>query len=449
MSDVPTLPDKDAAQRHVENTLILSAMTGCVLYSTVYGSMPAMFLFKGLKASPFQVGLLSTLCSLTTMGMLLGTVLVYRLGKVRLLLWGRMAGLAPVTGMLALAACGAPDQPLLTLGALSCCCCLALVMNVGTTSWWPLLQDNVPEATMGGFFARMRIRLRGVEIGLPILMGFWLGKDPSAQRFMLPFGIGAAAMLLGAQVLRRLPERPAIVPDVDMWLRLRLAWRDRNVRSYMLFMAVYFGIVSMSAPFWMVLLTADGKNPYAGLPTGYVQWLSAIAAIGHMLSLRLWAYLVDHHGGRPASSLCIVLGALAGLAWLALPHGGGWLLYVWATVFYFAWGILDGGAMMGRTWSMMRSVPKAYQADGFTLVMIAQAAGAALGALAGGAIFDELTRRTAGGSTLAGLDIRAVYLCLAQLAMLIGYLASRRLVNYDKQTPTKDILKKAWEWVSG
>lgn len=446
MSDVSTLSNDATAQRHVENTLILSAMTGATLYQTVYGDIPRLFLYKGLGASPFYVGLLTTLCSLTVLGTLLGTVLVYRMGKVRLLRWGRLAGLVPVACMIVLAALG-ERGPVITMLALSSCCAFALIINIGTTSWWPLLQDKVPEGTMGKFFARMRTRLRGVEVGLPIAMGFWLGADPSARQFILPFAIGAAAMLLGAQILSRLPDRPEAPPDVGLPLRMRLAWRDRHVRSYAIFMASFGGIMALATPFWMVMLIQDPKNPFAGLPAIYVVFMSAVAAIGHMLSLKIWAHLVDRHGGRPASSLSIVLSAAAGAAWLVLPQGG-WMLYVWAIVFYFAWGILEGGVLMGRTWSMLRSVPKAYQADGFTLVMLAQAGGAALGALAGGAIFDVLTRRAAGGSSIFGLDVRALYLCGAQLALLIAYVASRRLVGYEKQTPTRDILRGVWERIS-
>jgi len=88
MLDAPTLTEDPEAQRRTETALIRSASTGAVLYQTVYGSIPALFLFKGLGARPFYIGLLATLCSLTTLGMLIGTVLVHRLGKVRLLMLG-------------------------------------------------------------------------------------------------------------------------------------------------------------------------------------------------------------------------------------------------------------------------------------------------------------------------------------------------------------------------
>jgi len=67
---------------------------------TVMGAIPALFLLKGLDARPFYIGLLSTLCAISPVGMLLGTVLVPRVGKARLMIVGRFACLVPAAAMI-------------------------------------------------------------------------------------------------------------------------------------------------------------------------------------------------------------------------------------------------------------------------------------------------------------------------------------------------------------
>lgn len=446
MSDAPALTEDAKTEERTERSLIRSASTGTALSLTVIGSIPALFLIKGLDARPFYIGLLSTLCAISPVGMLLGTVLVPRVGKVRLMIIGRFACLVPAAAMILLAALGHRGEGIIWLAILSASL-LALINNICATGWWPLLQDNVAEGSMGTFFARMRTRLRTVEIGIPLVMGFILGEKPTMERFLVPFGLGVVALVLGAATLRGLPERLIPAPEVGLLLRLRLAGRSRHVRSYMFFVGLLSLVCSLFGPFWMVLLTSSPGNPFPGLPAGFVVWLGTCAAVGHLIGLKSWARMVDRHGGRPVSSFCLIFCAVLGLAWLLLPAGTVWL-YVWSIVFFFIWGVADGGALMGRTWSMLRSVPVVYQSDSFTLVQLAGAAGSAVGALAGGSIFDALTQAAQGGWSIFGMDPRAVFLCVAQMAILAAYFASRRLVGYETQTPTREILRQAWEQIA-
>ena len=305
------------------------------------------------------------------------------------------------------------------------------------------MQDNLGPDAAGQYLVRMRTRLRGVEIGMPLLVGLYLGQHPPLQKFLLPFALSLVAMVLGTLWMRNLPQRPVNAPDVGLGLRLRLAARSPAVRRYLLFLLVFMIVASMFASFAMVLLTAKDKNPFPALPEGFVLSMIAVAAVGHMLSLRFWGHMVDRHGSRGANTLSLVGSGLLGLAWLLLPTEQT-LLMTWAILFYLTWGFFEGGSLMGRTHAMLRAVPDVYQADCFTLMTLVGAIGGAIGACAGGWIFGFLTTYTASADLPHFWDPRKFYLAIVQLGFLASWLLSRRLVGHANQTPTRDLVS---EWV--
>lgn len=423
------------------SALIKVAMTGSVMYGTVLGSTLTSLYLLSLGARPFYIGLMGMLFALSPLVNLLGVKIMPALGKVRLTIYGRMLCLFPIAAMFVMAGLGYRGPWAIPL-AMATSATLSMMYNIAHTGWWPLIQDNLADDAMGTYFARMRTRLRGVEVGVPIIVGWYLGSRPPLQKFLLPYSMALGAILIGTWFMRHIPERPSGVPRVGLGLRLRLAFRTRSVRAYLIYICAFCMVIAMLWPFWVVMLKSRG------LPERFVMWMLALAAIGHVMGLKLWAWMVDRHGGRPSIALSVVGLGLLGLAWLTLPWGHNALI-VWVIAYYLLFGFLDGGSLMGRTWAMMRAIPDVYQADGFTLVTIFGAIGGAVGALIGGAAFDKIDRLAKAGFFPSFIDGPAVYLCLVQLGLIGVYLLSRKLWGHEKQTPARHLLAQAWRGLVG
>ena len=172
-------------------------------------------------------------------------------------------------------------------------------------------------------------------------------------------------------------------------------------------------------------------------------WLVAAQALGHMVGLRLWGRVVDSHGGRPALSISLSCLAALGLAWAFVPHDLV-ALRIWALGFYFVFGFLLGGYMMGRTWNLISVVPPMYQTDAFTAANIANFTSGALGSLVGGLIFHQLTKVE---SALWGIEPTVIYLVAVQLLLLASWRAKHQLRHVAPQRSARELMTAVWRRV--
>jgi hypothetical protein len=424
-------------RRGGQSALIRVALANTVISSIVLGSMASLFVLR-LGGTAFHVGVRTTLAYISPLGQLWGLCLLARLGKARLAVWGRLAAIVPLMLLVGLAASGQTGPlwiwlAILTFGGLS------LANVVGNTGWWPLLQDNTEGEGIGGFFSRMRLKLRVMEVGLPLFAGAFLGRQALPNRFVLPFAIGIAGASFSAWFMRVVPERRIAVPRTGLFRRLLEAAKVPSVRSYTIFLSAHDFVIMLPYAFWVVMLKARG------LPDNQIMWLVPVAALGHMAGLNLWARMVDKHGSRPVVSTTTIAEALLGLAWLFLPARGTPLL-VWAVAFNLVWGLLDGGFLMGRTQAMMDAIPTFCQMDGFTLATLLAAVGGALGSLVGAVWFQWLTDAA---PVFGGMDQRLVYLAGTQVCLIGVWLASRRLARYAHETPTSRLMGEVWRRLVG
>jgi len=423
------VPLPESEQRRGQSGIIRAATASVVLSTCAQGTVRTLVLL-GLGGSSVHVGLVTMLVQLTPVGQLFGLKILPRVGKGRLCIGGRLVALVPLAFLVGLALIARPSQTAIWL-AMAAFAAVSLAHGTGDTGWWPLIQDNISGEALGAFLARMRIRLRLFEILMPLAVGVFLAAEPSTRRFALPLAAALLATALGAWFLKGLPERPAPPPTAGIFSHLLDAARLAPVRSYVIFTFAYWLIVSLAAPFWVVMLKSYG------LPDSQVVWLGAIAAVGNMSLLKGWGNLVDRHGPRSAITLTLVGGAVLGFAWLLAPAHKG-LLLLWAVPFFLVYGFLEGGLLMGRTKAMLAAIPNSHQAYGFTLALLTASAGAMVGAFAGGAAFDRLTRS---GLTGGPFDVRLVYLAAAQLALLGVWAMSMRLSGYEAQTPTRSVMR--------
>ncbi len=89
---------------------------------------------------------------------------------------------------------------------------------------------------------------------------------------------------------------------------------------------------------------------------------------------------------------------------------------------------------------MIDAVPQQYQGEGFAVPTFVLAWAAGLGGLVGGVLFDWLSTLELGSSIV---EATHWYLAGVQLLFLAGWLASRRLMGREYQTPVRELIERA------
>jgi len=398
-------------RRRTQDAIIRVAMTSTVIATML--SAGTLFLLH-LGATPFQIGLLTTLAALGSLAQLGGVALMPRLGKVPLYRLGRYASLVWYAGILLLAISGWAGQAAVwtAIGLLT----LRTTVNaLGETAWWPLLQDATTGDAIGQFFARMRARLRLMDIVTPLLVGAILGAHPAGGRFAIVFGLAAAAVALGAMFIRGAAECPLPVHTTNLPTRIVNLLRVPASRRFLLFLAVRTGILTAATPFWVVMLTERG------MPASYLVWLTAIAAAGNIIGLHRWGRMVDKYGSRPVLTLTMLPESLLGAAWFFLPTAH-WPLLAWAAGLYLLWGACESGFLMGYTRAMLDAIPREQQGEGFAIISYTAAIAGAVGGFLGGIGF-QWTLSHGAGTAFSG----PFYLAGIQFLLVIAWVLSRRL----------------------
>jgi hypothetical protein len=417
-------PDRRQGQRMIIRiAAFLTVGSVCI-----QGTVCSLFLLE-LKATTFEIGLLAMLIQMGALAQIPSLALITRWGKVGLFVRGRLACLVPFAMLLFLAVHGGTG-PFVVWSSMGAFAILFSLLAAGNTSWWPLLQDNLAGDAVGEFFARMRTKLRAIEVILPLLIGWYLGAHPASVQFLVPFAVALTATMLSAWYIMKVPERPAAGSRLGLFRRLLHTARVASVRRYVLFLFVRTMVLTLSTPFWVVVLTARG------LPVSYMVWLGALAALGNVIGLRQWGRLVDRHGSRCILGITLIPEAILGLTWLALPSSNP-ALFAFTAGFYLLWGFLEGGYFIAQTHAMMEAVPVADQNEGFALAGYAGALAGMVGGFLGGCILQRITNHPAG---LFGMDGRLVYLAGIQFCTLGIWWTSRRLANFPEQTSAREVM---------
>jgi hypothetical protein len=432
------LEDKEGLLPEAERRQGQAALINVAAFESVKNAAigPFTLFLLGLGATPFQIGVQAALLQMSPLWQLPGLQMLPRFGKARLGIIGRLGSAVPL-GMLAVLAAFGARMPAVIWLAIALNTLRVITLSIGQTGWWPMLQDSTAGDAVGAFFARLRTRLRFFDIVLPVFAGWYLGRHPSSQRFTLLFVAAMASMAIAAWLLRGVPERPIAAQDAGLWNQLREALGVRSIRRFLAFISARTFVATLSTPFWVVLLTANG------VPANAMVWFGAVAAFGNVCGLQRWGRLVDDHGSRAALAITILPQALIGLAFLAFP-GRGPLLIWWAVSFYLVWGVFEGGYLMGQTRAMLDAVPTTIQAEGFALVSYASGLGGMAGGLLGGILFQ---RATGHSQHVLGFDSRTFYLAGVHLCFLLAWLLSTRLSGHADQTPARRLVKKALQRV--
>ena len=424
MSDSDTLTE--AQRKHGQPRLMGLAVSGS-MNNAFITSISALFLLT-LGATPFQVGLLASSQHLQRASRLLGLYLIPKLGKTQLMFWGRLSSLLPNIGLVGIAFWFHSGTAAIWL-AIVMLTLRGLLQQTGSTAWWPLVQDNADDHSLGRYLARLRIAQRGSELVLPIIVGWYLGTRPPATHFTPLFACALLATLLGSWMVWSVSELPLTNRSEGLFHRIKKVIDYPPARRLTFYMFVYTALYSIGNTFWVVLLTDRG------MPYMYFVWMTSVTALGQLTTLTHWGRFVDRHGGRSVMSISLLGMAALGFAWITLPAGPFYLL-IWALGIYLIWGMLDGAHQLSRTHTMMNAVLEGYQAETYSLIMYGSSFGGIIGGLMGGALFEWIIAQQ-------NPTWEVYYLAFAQFSFVGVWLLSQRLPGHHEQ-PGLYQIARAW-----
>ena len=405
-------------RRNNQDKLIKASITNSVNNSiSISGNVSSLFLLT-LGATPMHIGIMATLNQSFPFVKILGLKILPFLGRSRLCAWGRLLAFFPLLGLIMIAMSNRGGVNMVIL-AIALYAIRGFFVTCGNTSWQPLVQDSILQKETGVFLARMRIKLRAVDVVFPIMLGLYIGKNPTIFRFTPMFILAAAVTLAGSYFFACMVETPLQKEEKPLFSRIMHVLGKKPVQRYGIFSSCHSLVSTASVPLWVVFLKS------CNMPASQIVWLGTVSALGSIIGIGRWGQESDRRGSRRVISLTMIPLAALSVFWILAPSGGK-ALFIWAFSLYIIHGFLGGGLELAKTRAMVQAVPEDCQAEGFVMSFYLQAIGGAVGGFLGGLAYNGLSQH---GGTFMGLDQRQVYLAALQFLRLPVWMLSRGIAD--------------------
>jgi HEAT repeat protein len=202
----------------------------------------------------------------------------------------------------------------------------ALFRAIGFTAYYPWLQEQVPDSVRGKYTA-IKNALASLTALLAMLgAGYILGPDPDLGRFLIIITVGVFSGALSVWASTRIPGGAPVAADPaegSSWQEMVRAARDPNFVRYL----AGIGLVTLSTTPLVSFVPLFMKEQ-VGLSADQVVWLETGILVGGLASSYLWGWLADRYGSKPVMISGAYFLPLLPLAWLLMPRGAAWSLYI-------------------------------------------------------------------------------------------------------------------------
>jgi MFS family permease len=431
-------PKKNSVTREAIHNTILAQATGLILPQVLFQGGVISLLVLTLGGSEFEIGIIFTVFNLCAIVQLFAAPYV-DVGSKKKILYVSLFAAAVIISLIFLIY---PIDRFLgdkaTLWFL-----VALVfgysaaVNVATASWFPLLTDIIPARIRGRFFGRMRMLWQLTSFLVTVLSGWFLGSNPTLARFYLVFTLGIVFHFARLYFIRRLPDPPPprTGPPESLFRNLGRPLRDREFRTFLVFIFLVFGLNAATIPFVIPFLKSD-----LGFPSSLSVYAAASIAFGSVLSLVWWGKLADRFGNRFVFLLSIVITAASFVVFALTPPFGfdPRRAFIKAAVGFTLQGIGASGLGIGHTVRMMYEAPAEHRGSYMALVGVAIGLFTGIGPLLAGLALEHLPATL----TLPGMQVLTKRFFFVTLALLtVSTLALLRRLRPIAERRTQEILK--------
>jgi len=223
---------------------------------------------------------------------------------------------------------------------------------LGSTGWFPLLQDIVPRRYTGRFFAKLRTSWQTANLICLIVSALILGSNPGWLQFEILFTFALIGQIITALPIIRMTEKPpmddaVVVPIYD---RIVEFLKQNNLRHYTLYVITYIVAANAMEPFKVKLLSDMGYS------YGYILAATAMVGFGAVISLRFWGTIADKFGNRSIFSISHIGMLVTTAGWLFVQKASVFMMS-YVMLLYLCWSIFNSGNTLAQTNYMLRAVP--------------------------------------------------------------------------------------------
>ena len=304
---------------------------------------------------------------------------------------------------------------------------------LGSTGWFPLLQDIVPSRYTGRFFARLRTSWQTASLIALITAAFVLGKDPSWIRFEILFVIAVIAEAAKAWPVHYMVEKPLPQDPPPMTIRDRVAeyYADPAMRHYSLYILFYIVASTAMEPFKIKLLNDLGYG------YGFILASTAMVGFGAVVSLRFWGSIADKFGNRSIFGMTHIGMMLATAGWIFVwPNSKLGMIYV--MTLYFLWSAFNCGNTLAQTNYMLRAVSTEKQ-NFLTFILLIQRMATAVAPLLAGLVLDLAGRFKIRFWTISSITMYDILFAASVMLFLLPH-TMRRKLKAPTDTPTSQVI---------
>ena len=338
-----------------------------------------------LGATHVQIGLLTAVAMASQVAQLLGLVLVGRFGRRKALTVTSMVLYRASWLVLAttpwMAGLQDPWTTLLIVGTGE------WLSAMSAPAWNSWLKDMVPDSIRGSVMSRRLFLGTLVSLGCTVLGGRYLDTRKAAgaelEGYGVLFAVGVALGVIGLLAVLRMPD-PGVepAPQVSLRRQLEAPLGDANFRSLLKFTASWSFACNLAAPFYLVYLVEELKQPMS-----VVTALTVAAQATNLISLTAWGRLSDSSSNKAVLRFCcpLFLLTIAALFFTTLPEVHAGTVPILAASYLLS-GVASAGISVGSANIALKLAPRGEAAAYLTTYGLAGAAAGAIAPLLGGAI---------------------------------------------------------------
>ena len=170
-----------------------------------------------------------------------------------------------------------------------------LFLNVGDSAWIPLVSEIVPADIKGRFLSLHRMVWQSVMFIIIILIGIFLGRDPSINRFFYIFLFAIVFHFMRPLFVKKIKYTPVIrsTEKKNVLKDIIKPLKNRDFILFILYTVFSSSILFIIEPFLVPFLKTGLE-----IPTSYTLYIASGIHIGSIVSLLFWGIMSDRYGNR-------------------------------------------------------------------------------------------------------------------------------------------------------
>ncbi len=377
--------------------------------------------------TPALTAVLATFIHLTMPFMVLGKMLVARIGAART--WAWCWFLRYVSAFLMLAAPFLNSQILVTTVILIGSFGFALFRSMGIVATTPLEGEVTTQENRGSFLSGNHLRVNITQMISLTLLIVLLGYIDDIWVYQMVIGLGCLVGFYASTIIAQIPETRVLGLSARKPMKEAFSSLWKKKKSRKLLFAWSAGMVAFTVviPFMMIAV----KSGY-GIPDHEALFFSLILLFGGIVSSLVNGIISDHVGPRPLLMIYTGVLILPALFWAFAPDS--FLIVPVGAVFFIA-GYCKFGIIVGLGQYFLSTVNSSDRVGSVLFIRIFSGIAAGLtGSLIGGGLISlfEFAGYT-------GLDIYRFYFRFV-LLVLLGMVGVVSTLQKLKEWSIKDIL---------